>query len=168
MNRQLQIAVLGSAFTLLYVARVSTQVTLQAGSVIPSLIARRIKRYGRGAPRDRVKEEVHAPQRASGSPNARFSRGRGLPDLRQTGCNEGQGETITAPLPSPPASLASAEPRTNQARAEAPVREERGACLAAFDGTWKVSLTGGGFLCRNLPRLTLTIQNGSVHGVPPD
>src|SRR5215213_110096 len=35
---------------------------------------------------------------------------------------------------------------------------------AAFDGTWIVSLTGGGLVSGSLPEVTLTVRNGSVRG----
>src|SRR5690349_642041 len=163
MTRLLQAALLTTGIGLFHVAPASAQVTLRLDAAIPPGMAEALKQYGIELPQDRVRGAVHIQQGADGSLDVRFNKADDTSEPKQAVRNEWQEPAAAPVLPSPSAPQSS-QARSDQARSEAPVPQERKATAAAFDGTWSVSLTGGGFLCSRVPSQTLTVQNGSVRG----
>jgi len=167
MTRLLQAALLTTGISLVHVASASAQVTLQFDAAIPPSMAEALKRYGIEIPQDRVRGAVHIQQSADGSLDVRFNKADDTSEPKQAFRNEWQDPAAAPALPSPPAPQSS-QARSDQARSEAPILQEPKATAAVFDGTWSVSLTGGGFLCSRVPSLTLTAQNGSVQASGSD
>jgi hypothetical protein len=163
-NPLLHVALLIIGISLVHAAPASAQATVQFEAAIPPGITEALKRYGIEIPQDRVKGAVHIQQGADGSLDVRFNKADDTSEPRQAAHNEAQEPAAAAAMPSLPAPAKSSQPPSGQARSEAPIPQEREARPAAFDGTWSVSLTGGGFLCSRVPSQTLTIQNGSVRG----
>ena len=95
---------------------------------------------------------------------SRMHKADDTPEPRQAARNEGQEPATAAAAPPPSAPATPSQPPSDPARSEAPITQEPKATAATFDGTWSVSLTGGGFLCSRVPSQTLTVQNGSVRG----
>jgi hypothetical protein len=137
---------------------------VQFEAAIPPGMAEALKQYGIELPQERVKGAVHIQQGADGSLDVRFNKADDTPEPKQAVHNEAQEPAVTSALPSPPAPPKSSEPPSGQSHSEAPITQEPSARPAAFDGTWSVSLTGGGFLCSRVPSQTLTVQNGTVRG----
>jgi len=163
MTRLLQAALLTAGIGLLHAAPASAQVTLQLDAAIPPGMAEALKQYGIEIPQDRVRGAVHIQQGADGSLDVRFSQGGDPPEPRQAARTEVQKLAPTSgPYSSAPAMPS--QPLSGPTRSEAQITQEPKATAAAFDGTWSVSLTGGGFLCGSISSLTLATQNGSVRG----
>src|SRR4051794_11366322 len=161
MTRLLQAALLTTGIGLLHPAPASAQVTLQLDAAIPPGMAEALKQYGIEIPQDRVKGVVHIQQGADGSLDVRFGQGSDAPEPRQAVRNEWQEPAAAAAMPSLPAPAKPSQPPSGQARSGAPIPQEPSARPAGFDGTWSVSLTGGGFLCGSISSLILATQNGS-------
>jgi|SRR5215207_2622385 hypothetical protein len=164
MKRTLPVLCLTTGVGLLQAAPASAQVTLQFNAVIPPGIAGELKRYGIEIPQDRVKGAVHVQQSANGSLDVRFNQTADTPEPGPTVRTEVQEPAATAALPSPSAPPKSPETPSGPARSDAGIPQEPSARPAAFDGTWSVSMAGGGFLCGSIASQTLTVQNGSVRG----
>ena len=164
MTRLLQAALLTTGIGLVHAAPASAQVTLQLDAAIPPGMAEALKHYGIEIPQDRVKGAVHIQQSANGTLDVRFNKPDDTPEPKQAARNEGQEPATAAAVPPPSAPAKPSQPPSDPARSEAPITQEPKATAATFDGTWSVSLTGGGFLCSRVPSQTLTVQNGSVRG----
>src|SRR3954452_25264175 len=147
----LHVALLTTAISLVHAAPASAQATVQFEAAIPPSITEELKRYGIEIPQDRVKGAVHIQQGADGSLDVRFNKADDTPEPKQALRNEAQEPAAAAAMPSVPAPAKSSQPPSGQARSEAPITEEPSARPAAFDGTWSVSLTGGGLLCSRVP-----------------
>src|SRR6185312_14023916 len=147
MTRLLQAALLTTGISLVLAAPASAQMTLQLDAAITPGMAESLKQYGIELPQDRVKGAVHIQQGADGSLDVRFNKADDTPEPKQAVHNEAQEPAVTSALPSPPALAKPSQPPSDQARSEAPIIQEPSARPAAFDGTWSMSLTGGGFLC---------------------
>src|SRR4051812_34763771 len=164
MTRLLQAALLTTAISLLHAAPASAQVTLQLDAAIPPGMAEALKHYGIEIPQDRVKGAVHIQQGADGFLDVRFNKADDTPEPKQAARNEGQEPAPTSGPPSSSTPATPQQPPSGPTRLGAPISQEPKATAAAFDGTWSVSLTGGGFLCGSISSLTLATQNGSVSG----
>ena len=164
MTRLLQAALLTTGISLVLAAPASAQVTLQLDAAIPPGMAEALKHYGIELPQDRVRGAVHIQQDADGSLDVRFNKADDTSEPKQAVRNEWQEPAAAPVLPSPSAPAKPSQPPSDQARSEAPIHQEPKAPADAFDGTWSVSLTGGGFLCSRVSSQTLTVQNGSVRG----
>ena len=105
---------------------------------------------------------MHVQQSANGSLDVRFNQTADTPEPGPAVRPEVQEPAGTAALPSPSAPPKSSELPSGQARSDAGIPQEPSARPAAFDGTWSVSMAGGGFLCGSIASQTLTVQNGSV------
>src|SRR3954464_11267147 len=164
MTRLLQAALLTTGIGLVHAAPASAQVTLQLDAAIPPGMAEALKQYGIEIPQDRVRGAVHIQQGADGSLDVRFNKADDTPEPKQAARNEGQEPARAAAVPPPSDPAKPSQPPSDPTRSGAPITQEPKATAAAFDGTWSVSLTGGGFLCSHVPSQTLTVQNGSVRG----
>jgi len=168
MTRLLQAALLTAGISLVHAAPASAQVILQLDAAIPPGMAEALKHYGIELPQDRVRGAVHIQQDADGSLDVRFNKADDTSEPKQAVRNEWQEPAAAPVLPSPSAPAKPSQPPSDQARSEAPIHQEPKAPADAFDGTWSVSLTGGGFLCSRVPSLTLTTRNGSVQASGSD
>src|SRR3954451_17553674 len=163
MTRLLQAALLTTGIALVHAAPASAQVTLLDAAIPPGM-AEALKHYGIELPQDRVKGAVHIQQGADGTLDVRFNKADDTSEPKQAARNEGQEPATASAVPPPSAPAKPQQPPSGPTRSEAPITQEPKATAAAFDGTWSVSLTGGGFLCSRVPSQTLTVQNGTVRG----
>src|SRR4051794_19358570 len=168
LTRLLQAALLTAGISLVHAAPASAQVILQLDAALPPGMAEALKQYGIEIPQDRVRGAVHIQQGADGSLDVRFGQDSNTPEPRPAARNEWQEPATISGPPSLSTAAKPQQPPSDQARSEAPLPHEPKATAAAFDGTWSVSLTGGGFLCSRVPSLTLTARNGSVQASGSD
>ena len=110
-----------------------------------------------------MKGAVHIQQGADGSLDVRFDNGDDASKPKPAVRPEGQEPAAIAAPPSGPAPPTSSEPPSGQDRSDTSLPPEPSR-PAAFDGTWIVSMTGGGFVCSRVPSQTLVVQNGTVSG----